>query len=285
MGLKSWWEHLPAAVKAMGIICIVIWIGALISFIVAFLFENSALAKSVDSWGSDANVDTLFVLLRNCALAGSISCLIVNSVGLIGAAYHSVVIIILYIVGCGCCIIILLVNAIIPAVSAAIVQTACTYVNNNCYECPEGVSDSACQEANVNTGGCFYSAQDYDAFCVDFRSKLWLIAADFFILAFLSFVNAILSCVAAAARRKQKVTVLVHHQQPTVVMTQQQPTPVVIVQQNQPLPQYVYTEGQQQPQMMVQPQMVQDNQMPGTYMYVDGNQQPPPYSIPPPAYT
>src|SRR5690242_19476677 len=83
----------------------------------------------------------------------------------------------------------LIILAVIPLILDAFLTTACNLITDaQCYKCADSQSDTDCQAAAQAAGNdqCFYRQADFDAVCVDFRNKLNVVVAVFFISGVLS---------------------------------------------------------------------------------------------------
>jgi len=257
---------LPASWKALLIIQALLLICGIIIFITAFTF-------TVNLTGSTFITDIGFLtsLFENLALSGGVSVLVVNIFGGLGSYYRKRPMIILYIIGCVCCMIILFVCGIIPEIAAAVLNTTCNAAAlANCYKCPDGQPADQCTTAAQDAhAGCWYNQNDFNALCVDFREKVNLVIAFFFISGVLSFGNSICSCIALShIERFVSQTVVVVQTTTATPPPQQQPymTPYPPQQQPTPYP------PQQQPYMTPYP----PQQQPYMTAYPPGTV-PPPY--------
>jgi len=255
---------LPPSWKALLIIQALLLICGLIVFITAFTFKVNITGSTFIT-----DIGYLTSLFENLALSGGVSVLAVNIFGGLGSYYRKRAMIILYIIGCVCCMIILFVCGIIPEIVAAFLNTGCEAATlAKCYKCPDGqTADQCATAAQLANDDCWYNQNDFNALCVDFRDKVNLVIAVFFISGVLSFGNSICSCIALSHIDRVAQTVVV------VQTTTATPPP----QQNYPPQQYPPQNypPQQYPPQNYPPQQYPPQQQPYVAPYPPGTVAPP----------
>eukprot|EP01114_Cavostelium_apophysatum_P016942 TRINITY_DN491_c0_g1_i1.p1 TRINITY_DN491_c0_g1~~TRINITY_DN491_c0_g1_i1.p1 ORF type:complete len:235 (-),score=31.00 TRINITY_DN491_c0_g1_i1:243-947(-) len=169
---------------------------------VSFTLTNSELAVRYSQWGGDtAALDGLMILLRNLAIALSVSSLIVNIGGLAGVIFHVKVILILYIVGCALAMIIGAVCGALPLLSTVFLTASCNTVEETCQAC----TNSACSNC---TGSCCYHKDDFSALCGAFAHKIQFITGAGFLICIALFVCSILGCVSMCQEKRTTKTII-----------------------------------------------------------------------------
>jgi len=170
-----------------------------------------------------------YIAIRNCCYAGGASILIA-----IFPAFLSLFIpdnaseralIITTIVFSVFAFIIVLIVAIVPLISAAVISGKC----DSCFQCPATYNSTDSCENDYPFHTCYYTNGYYQSYCVSLRSRMWTCVVILWIEAVLTLTAVILSCIVMVTIRKKRAAPA-------------QQTSVVIVQQQQPA---------YQPQMVV----------------------------------
>jgi len=207
-------------------------------FIVAFLFGAPT------SLRDPGILDGIGSTLQSCALAVSVSAIAINIYGIPSAKIQNGNMIVWYMIGCICVIIICIPCGIVPMASFSQESLWCQQIQfGQCTLCPDTEPASLCKENSANSVNsvdvfgqqCHYYAFDQAYICGPLTARITVSVAFTFIVCGITFINSILSCVAMNMLRRNYPQV-----QTTNTIIIQQPAPQVVTQPYMGYPQQSY---------------------------------------------